>query len=128
MEGDSRCFKFLRIARKCALESSAPFKLGAALAKSGRLISFGHNKYNMSSWVARKYFKFASVHAECDAIRKAFSSDLRGAVLYIVRLKRNGSYGFSKPCVRCLRVLQECGIKRMVYSTEQSPFYIEEKV
>jgi len=39
-----------------------------------------------------------------------------GAVVYVARLKRDGSYGMAKPCVYCMNALRARGVD-MVYWT-----------
>ena len=45
-------------------------------------------------------------------------TDLTNATLYTFRRKKDGSFGMSRPCPRCMKVIKSLGIKKLVYSTE----------
>jgi hypothetical protein len=43
---------------------------------------------------------------------------MRKLTIYIVRLSSSGELRSSGPCVNCLRLIREFGIRKMVYSDE----------
>lgn len=65
---------------------------------------------------------WGAVHAEFDAIRDAALRqrfEIKGAAIYIHRLKKDGTSGIAKPCSHCARMLSKAGIRRIRYSTDE---------
>jgi len=46
------------------------------------------------------------------------------ATIYIVRLRKEGMFGSSGPCIDCLEAIKEVGIKKMVYSEDEDTIKI----
>jgi len=59
-----------------------------------------------------------SEHAEVAALRQI--KDPRGVTLYVVRVRPDGSSGLSKPCPACAEYISRMGIKKVVYSVEDT--------
>lgn len=57
-----------------------------------------------------------SIHAEVDALRGIHPENARGATVYVSRVLRDGSIGYSRPCPACEKYLVSLGIKRVVYT------------
>lgn len=51
-------------------------------------------------------------HAEFRASRK---SDF-GAIAYVARIRRDGSFGMARPCPSCSRIMKSRGIKEAYYT------------
>lgn len=108
-------------------------KMAAALYIKNELVAVGWNQQRSNPW-ALKYQKNVdaiSLHAEMHVIKQALRlysvDELAKAktTLYICRAKRKspaGDYqwGLSKPCVGCLRGIVDFGIKRIVYSMDET--------
>lgn len=99
------------------------WKLAAGIVLKNNLISTGVNSYKTHPMMA-KYGKNSEaifLHAEVNAISNALKllepAQLTKCDLYVVRVRRDGSYGCSKPCVGCCRAISEFGL-RNVYWTE----------
>jgi deoxycytidylate deaminase len=120
--------RFLQLAYKTAARSSEDFKLGAVLVRCGKPISMGYNKYNSTNKLVREFFGFATVHAECDAVYKAAGMDLRGCTIYVARARAFGEIGQSSPCTQCRVLLISKGVKKIVYSIPEFPFFAEERI
>jgi cytidine deaminase len=45
-----------------------------------------------------------------------------GAVVYVVRIKRNGEYGLARPCARCRAVLAAHGVTLVYYTMNDGEF------
>ena len=96
---------YFEIAVREALKSEIAHKHGCVIRnqKSGKIMAKGHNKYTH-----RKCFKnYYSIHAEVDVINKCRSIDLKKnkVIMYIVRIGNNGAVQYSKPCVKCQKLL-----------------------
>jgi pyrimidine deaminase RibD-like protein len=61
------------------------------------------------------------IHAEIHAFNKLNPGELRGATVYIVRLRKEQPYGLSRPCSDCEVILRNAGVDKIVYSTND-PF------
>jgi deoxycytidylate deaminase len=110
---------YLSVARYLATKSSAKNTHGAVVVKGGRVVGTGYNKNkNNPHFVSPEHIKTnCSVHAERSAIKDA-GYDVKNAVIYIARVNRHGEDRDSKPCSRCLKLIEESGIKRIVYTTQ----------
>ena len=125
----------LNLARKLAHISREDKRVGSIIALSGRVLGRGFNKYFSINNLSRKFFSnylghevYNSIHAEIMALKNSYKSKIRGATLYVCRIKKNGSLGLSKPCARCMNAIRELGISKIVYSTEVSPFFVIERI
>lgn len=108
---------FLSVAKYLAKKSDSRHKHGAIVVKGGSVIGTGFNKdRNHPDIVSPEHIKtHCSVHAEVDAIRDA-KWNVRGAVLYVARVNRFGQDRNSKPCDRCMVVIEETEIKKVIYT------------
>ena len=110
------CARLLRLA-KYAKNSRCKHKHVAACFKGGNVLSIGVNKNTMPN---RKWIDGTpcSEHAEVAALRQI--KDTRGVTLYVLRVRKDGSSGLSKPCSRCADYIAKSGIKKVIYSVEDS--------
>jgi len=110
---------YLSVARYLATKSVARNTHGAIIVKGGRVVGTGYNKNrNHPKFVSPEHIKSdCSIHAEASAIRDA-GNDVRNAIIYVARVNKNGEDRDSKPCPRCLSLIQDSGIKRIVYTTQ----------
>jgi tRNA(Arg) A34 adenosine deaminase TadA len=64
-----------------------------------------------------KYF----LHAEVSAIRKSLNhisaDDLKKSSLYVARVMKNGSWGYSCPCLGCKMAISAFDIKKVIFTT-----------
>lgn len=111
---------FLSVARYLATKSKSRQRHGAVIVKSGRVIGMGYNKdKNHPLSVSPEHIKsHCSRHAEINAIRDA-NNDVRGAVLYVARVNRQGKDRNSQPCERCAAVIDEMKIKKVIYTESE---------
>jgi len=99
------------------------WKLAAGIVLKNNLIATGVNSYKTHPMMA-KYGKNSEaifLHAEVNAISNALKllepAQLAKCDLYVVRVRRDGSYGCARPCCGCARAISEFGL-RNVYWTE----------
>ena len=93
-------------------------RIGAVIVKGGRVLSTGYNSLRYSKRNGRSW---ASVHAEEMAIVKLLKQSaglkqLAGSVLYVSRIKKDGTVAESKPCLECQELIDAVGIKRVVHT------------
>jgi deoxycytidylate deaminase len=108
---------FLSVARYLAKKSDSRQRHGAVIVKGGSVIGTGYNKdRNNPDVVSPEHIKtHCSVHAEIEAIRDA-GWNVKGAVLYVARVNSQGKDRYSKPCDRCMTVIEETQIKKVIYT------------
>lgn len=96
-------------AEKLANLSPHRHKLGAIIARQGKIIGKGWNKVDRGVSLYEGYWK-GSCHAEISALLDA-KCDVAGSSIFVVRRNRR----LSAPCSTCRAILQEAGIKRAYY-------------
>lgn len=118
------------------VNSSLRFRHCAILFKNSNLISIGRNKKTLPSFLkeidlilgANKLFYTKNgvgfIHAEVDAILKAGLNQKksRGSTCFVYGESRAGNLLNSKPCRRCMIILNHFGIKRIIYSNKDGSF------
>lgn len=111
---------FLSVARYFATKSKARNTHGAVVVKSGRVLGTGWNRDRNSPTIIdpERIKHDCSYHAEEVAIREA-GSNLKGAVIYVARVNKQGKDRDSQPCIKCAALIEDAGIKRVVYTSEK---------
>jgi deoxycytidylate deaminase len=85
-----------------------------AIAKVNKTTWVGWNKEKTHPEAYRTYCDGewgATLHAEIDAVLKVPKRLRCNAQVYVSRLRNNGDFAFSKPCINCQKVLVSMGIK-----------------
>jgi pyrimidine deaminase RibD-like protein len=111
-----RINRFFAIAAKLAQKSDGNHKHGCLVIKGGAIVGKACNNY------------FNGQHAECAALSKQWKSEIRGATLIVVRIRKDREYGLSKPCHTCEKFIKECGIRAVYYSTNDPNNYIFKEI
>lgn len=57
-----------------------------------------------------------TIHAEVRVCQGIPKSKLRGATLFVFRVRADGSYANSRPCEDCQKFIKKMGISRVYYS------------
>lgn len=124
MDGNMQ-MKFLNLANSVALCSDYRVKMGAVIVSHGRPISIGYNQETTHPKLI--FDRCATVHAEVNALFHARKNELSGATAYVYRNK-NGNPSLARPCNNCYKKLKEYGIKKIIYSTEEYPYFLIERI
>lgn len=104
----------LTMARKSQYKT---FKVGACLARGRRIISAGYNQSKTNPLTLRLQNKLImGLHAEMHACLGVDPKSLKGASIYVVRIRRSATIGLAKPCKECQRFLREVGVKKAYYT------------
>lgn len=88
---------------------------GAVIVKGNSIISMAYNRSRTNGWWYHWSDVRCSFHAEEFAIRKA-SGKLEGATIYVARVVSNGQTSLSKPCPKCQKLIEQSGIRKIVYT------------
>jgi len=119
--------KFAELAHRVAVQSDYPqFKHGAVLVKGSSVINTAYNKggYNSFGACFRDPQKFgtATLHAELGSVLNVDRTLTEGATVFVVRVNRQGEFRLSRPCEMCAAAMKFCGVKRVIYSTNEGDF------
>lgn len=109
------------------------WKLAAGIVLKNNLIATGVNSYKTHPMMA-KYGKNSEaifLHAEILCVKNALKmvevSDLSRCSIYVVRVKKDSSYGNSMPCLGCQRAIEEFNFKSVVYFSEECGWVVNER-
>jgi deoxycytidylate deaminase len=98
-------------------------KHAAAVVIKNKVVGLGTNTYKSHPFADKYAHRDGAIypHAETSAIMDALRTvdDLSKATLYVVRVRKNGKHGMSKPCSGCEKCINDFGIKKVVYTTEE---------
>lgn len=103
--------KPIRAAARAAERSSYKYRVGAAILKGARVLSYGHNKVKTHPNSTNQW---KMIHAELDALYKLDPEQAVGATLCVVRLSAVG-LASSKPCPSCWAAIEQAGVERLIY-------------
>lgn len=96
------------------------WKLGAVIAKGGRIVASGVNKTgrnNMRTLIGREDLEhWDSLHAEINALKSVQFQDVSGMDMYVARVRRDGEFALALPCASCYTALQAKGIRRVYFT------------
>ena len=111
---------YLDRAKNEALKSDCRARHGAVLVKGGNIINVSFNENSYCSFGMRfrdSNMGLATHHAELRCILGIDKGKTDGATLYVVRIGCDDNFRMSRPCSMCMRSLIFCGVKRVVYTT-----------
>ncbi len=108
----------LMLALKAAKTSSERFKVGAVALSGGRVVGVACNKGRNHPTILEDddIKRQASTCAE-RRLLAILGDKAKGAVIYVARAKKDGDFGLSKPCDRCIEMLNQAQVKKVVYSS-----------
>ena len=121
--------RYIELARRIASQSTySSQNHGCVLVKGGSVINISCNKENYCRFGTRfrntrKKGK-ATLHAELGAVLGLDRSLTQGSIAYVVRVK-NDALRMSKPCPMCEEALRFCGVKKVVYTTNNDSVIME---
>lgn len=132
---DHLCFKAAKAVAKLSLHDK--YRVGAVVIKGTDIVSAACNslkshpiqmKYNAHRRMKDSHTHKHHLHAEIDALLKVKDkAKLKGASIYIVRLKKKGDSALARPCPACYNFIKdETPIIDCYYSTESD--YVYERV
>ena len=127
--------QYLRYAKKASeFSDSSRVNIGAALIIGHKVVNIGFNtnKTNpLQSKIDTKFFNCkcsGKIHAETMALYPYIKENiqLNNAILVTYRQKKDGTLGMSRPCDRCMKLIKQLGIKKLIYTTDDG--FAEEKL
>lgn len=89
---------------------------GAVVFKGNRIISAGFNSFEKTHASLIRWFKYGFPHAEMNAALKAGFDSCYNSDLMVIRIMPSGGLGYSRPCSKCIQMVQDLNIRRVWYS------------
>jgi len=122
--------RWFRLAKKEAERSDYKLKVGAVVIKGGSVLSTGFNSVRHCAIGSSKFTTWKeSLHAERAALSKMNKEDISGCTVYIYRIHGlTGKPAFSKPCTQCAFMMRELGVKKVLYTHPDYPYFEEIKL
>ena len=124
---------FFNAARAMSELSDHPkYNIGCVVVMGHRIISSGRNSNIRCHAVQAKLDKEVfgcecpgKLHAEVDALLPLIKNkvDLSRASIYVYREYKNGMLACSRPCTRCMKLINQCGIKKIYYTINNGYCY-----
>ena len=119
-----------------AEKSSMLFKHGCVATCGGKIIAKGCN-YQSSSTINDMFIKNqCSCHAEINVLRKIYNQNIkkhklnrifRKTTLYISRRSNTGISSNSAPCAKCLFMIKQYNIKKIIFNLDDEYFEYNSK-
>ena len=118
--------KFEQAAKAVAMTASGvgqrgTFRLGSVLVYKNRVVSVGVNSYKTHPVLATRT-QWPFLHAEQHAIIRQGIENCEGLILYVARVLKNNDLALAQPCSVCSSLIEEVGIKQVVYSIDGGDF------
>lgn len=101
------------------------FRIASGLVYRGRLVASGVARYKTHTVMLNGAYRPEQVflHAEADCLVRATKvltpKQMAGSVLYVVRVKLDGSLGLAKPCVGCMALIDEFGVGSVKFTVDE---------
>lgn len=123
------------LAKVAEANDDSNIRFAAAVVYRNKIVSVGYNRRKSHPFQAKfaknseAIFLHAEVHAIKNALREIPVEDLSKCELYVTRVKRPKSHaegfiwGLSKPCAGCERAIAEFGLKRTIYTCDETGNY-----
>lgn len=112
------------------LSPSPGMMVGALISKGKKKLSCACNRDGIITF--RDEGNHALIiprHAEIQAAQQAGIENLKGATIWVWRETSDGIPGLARPCERhCMPFLKLAGIKRVIYTASNHPYFREEKI
>jgi deoxycytidylate deaminase len=119
-------FRILESCRLVSKKSKYRIQMSCIILDHGRMIGKGYNQ--IKSHPRWSYGLKTTIHAECSAIINTRKRRVYGTIAFIYRETRRGKPALARPCENCMKELKEFGIKKVIYSIGEEPYFKIEKL
>lgn len=122
-------WKGLRYARKASFRGThSQHRIGVAICKGSVVLSKGYNQIRRAR-IGESFSEYKeSLHAERHACLQLQKDNISGTDMYIYRETKNGKPACARPCKRCQELIRSVGIRRVIYSNSEFPYYKIERI
>jgi len=113
----TRLQRMLSHAEGAASESVSLYRHGSVLFSGNRVLSLGYNTARRPvHWTQHFRLSYFSRHAEIACIHNLSDNQIKGKDLLVCRIGASGKLLLSKPCEKCLQMMEIKGIRRCYYT------------
>jgi len=123
VRNDHPLWRHVETALEIAHDNPHLYKMGCViLDHHQKVIAQGMNRPTKTHPLQAKYAKKVNkhhrifLHAEIDALIRSIKSSTSPETLIVVRVRRDGPMGTSKPCAVCQEAIRQSTIQQVVYS------------
>ena len=127
---------YFNIAKEMSKLSDFPrVQIGACAVYKHKVISTGCNSMRTSP-LQKKYnqYRFTvetshTCHAELSCLKSLIGRkdiDFKNVELYVYREYKNGNLALARPCLSCMELIRQLGIKHIYFTGDQS--YVSEEI
>lgn len=115
-----------RLAKNISKYSDYKIRVGAVICDKSRPISVGYNKNKFHPKYSTELKR--TIHAEAAAIISSGKDIMKGATVFVYRENKKGRPALARPCINCMKLLQEFGVKKIFYTTNEYPYFNVERI
>lgn len=118
---------YFKAAKAVSGLSNHPQQIGAVVTLKHRIVSSGSNSDTKTHPLQKQYNRYRfdedtphKCHAELLALLPLIRDDvdLSSASIFIYREHKDHSLACARPCRSCMKLIRDCNIKRVYYTTE----------
>jgi len=112
---------YVKLAVQQAESSVMNYRMGAVVRRGNTVVGAGCNRNyhpKLRRWRSPYLTEHTGLHAEMAAVWGVRWHSLKGCIIYVVRLKADGTLAMARPCPICQAMLNDAGIKKVFYSNE----------
>lgn len=110
--------KYLKLLKKLSQLSNHPqHKLSCILVNKHNIVSFGYNQLKTHT---KSKHPYKALHAEVDCLVGLNFSETKGSTAYTYRETKNGKLALARPCEFCNWILKMSGVKKVIYTVNNS--------
>lgn len=118
---------YFKAAKAVSEMSNHPQQIGAVVTLKHRIVSSGSNSDTKTHPLQKQYNRYRfdedtphKCHAELLALLPLIRDgvNLSNASIFIYREHKDHSPACARPCKSCMRLIRDCNIKRLYYTTE----------
>lgn len=114
--------KLIQLSKNVTINSNMRPKLGAIIFRKNRILGIGYNFRKTHPHPIKNMGMYWTIHAELMAILNS-KEDLNNSEIFVFREFKNGALANAKPCHMCMELIKYVGIKKIIYTTNNFPFY-----
>ena len=110
--------RHLERAIRAAKLSTCRTRHATVIAHGPRVLAIAVNSERNHPMICSDPKTEAAYHSEVNALRQIRGVDMGKITVYNARISRAGDTRLSKPCPRCAAVLEELGIRNVIWTEE----------
>ena len=119
---------YFKLARNVSKLSDHKVKVGAVIVNKKPVSACSNKAKTHPTYANPDKGRIGSLHAEIRCLINCEREDLTGAIIYVYREVKGGRPALARPCSACLGYLKEAGVKKMIYTINEYPYYQTERL